>query len=349
MKKLKFFLPLALALSILAGCSNSAEKGETSASESTAPVSAATEETSDALTQEADTEQPENTEALEEVTIDYVKEVENMMAEDEPFGSTYTLPEIDYGELTKVTYYSTTAERDTRVNILLPAGYSENEKYPVLYALHGYWGNEDSLLSGDGSLKIQQIIGNLVAEGEAEKMIVVFPYIYTSKDKAVLTGMDLENSLNYDNFINDLVTDLMPFIEENYAVATGRENTAVTGFSMGGRESLFIGFTRSDLFGYVGSVCPAPGLTPGADLNAHPGQLQESELVIKEGEKAPYLVMISAALNDGVVGNSPETYHNILIENGVEHIWHVVTKGDHGGNSIRPHIYNFAKAIFKAN
>ena len=58
------------------------------------------------------------------------------------------------------------------------------------------------------------------------------------------TGMDLANCFAYDNFINDLTTDLMPFIEGSFSVAKGRENTAITGFSMGGRESLFIGSGR---------------------------------------------------------------------------------------------------------
>ena len=96
-------------------------------------------------------------------------------------------------------------------------------------------------------------------------MIVVFPYIYTSKTKEACDGLNLENSLNYDNFIHDLTNDLMPYIEKNFSVKTGRENTAITGFSMGARESLFIGLTRSDLFGYVGAACPAPegGVTIG--------------------------------------------------------------------------------------
>ncbi len=30
------------------------------------------------------------------------------------------------------------------------------------------------------------------------------------------------------------------------------------------------------------------------------------------------------------------------------HIWHYVTDGDHGGKTIRPHMYNFVRNIFKA-
>ena len=114
-------------------------------------------------------------------------------------------------------------------------------------------------------------------------MIVVFPYLYTSKTQETCSGLDPENCRNYDNFINDLTTDLMPYIESTFSVKTGRENTAITGFSMGGREALFIGITHADLFYYIGAACPAPGLTPTTDSNmAHPGQLKESELIIEE-------------------------------------------------------------------
>ncbi len=281
---------------------------------------------------------------------EYMQAVRKLVTEKEVNGITDERAGVDYGDLRKYTYYSTTAQRNTNVNVLLPAGYSEEEEYPVLYVLHGYWGNEDALLdAGDASLRIKQIMGNLTAQGEAEKMIVVFPYIYCSKDQQYCTGLDLPNMLNYDNFINDLTTDLMPYIEENFAAETGRENTAITGFSMGGREALFIGLTRTDLFGYVGAACPAPGLTPGDDPNFHPGQLKEDELTFDKEKGEPNLIMVSAAVSDGVVGNAPQNYHSILTENGVDHVWHTVSDGDHGGKTIRPHIYNFVRSIFKTS
>ena len=50
---------------------------------------------------------------------------------------------VEYAEFQKYTYYSTTAERDTNVNVLLPVGYTEEKEYPVLYILHGFWDNEE--------------------------------------------------------------------------------------------------------------------------------------------------------------------------------------------------------------
>ena len=273
----------------------------------------------------------------------YMEQVKNMMTEYAPAGITEEKTGVSYGTLKKYQYYSTTRERNVNVNVLLPADYNENETYPVLYALHGYWETEDSLAAMSGA---RTMLGNLNANGEAKKMIVVFPYIYTSKTKEACDGLNLENSLNYDNFINDLTNDLMPYIEKNFSVKTGRENTAITGFSMGARESLFIGLTRSDLFGYVGAACPAPGLTPGTDLSMHPGQLQEKQL--KPAYQMPNLIMITGGGKDGTVGSQPSVYHNILSANGIEHLWHSVSDGGHDSSSVQPHFYNYLRGIFQS-
>ena len=127
----------------------------------------------------------------------------------------------------------------------------------------------------------------------------------------------------------------MPYMEQHYSIKTGRENTAITGFSMGGRESLYIGLTRPDLFGYIGAMCPAPGVPLSGDR-------------FRFTDNEPYLFLISAGSNDTLIYSTPEGYHNSLTKNNTTHIWHYVNGGDHGGKTIRPHVYNFIRYIFKA-
>ncbi len=272
---------------------------------------------------------------------DYVKTVQSRISEFDASGATDEKTGVNYGTFEKVSFKSDVCGGRTKsMNVLLPANYDKNKKYPVLYALHGYWGNEDSLLdAGDSTIKFRQVLGNAIASGEAEEMIVVFPNIYASATQDNCDGLNDKNNKAYDNFINELTKEVMPYIEKNYSVKTGRENTAITGFSMGGRESLYIGFSRPDVFGYVGAVCPAPGLT--TDL------IKEADL--KFGDIQPQLVMISAGTNDEVVYSTPEGYHNTLNKNGVPHVWHTVTDGGHWGSTIRPHIYNYVRNIFKNN
>lgn len=255
------------------------------------------------------------------------------------------MPNNRYGELIHTSYYSKTCEKNRNVNILLPAGYTTEKKYPVLYVLHGIFGDEYSMV-GDENGGIPITIGNLIAEGIAKEMIVVFPFMYASKTKDQCTAIDIENVLAYDNFVNDLVNDLMPFMEANYSVATGKDNTAVTGFSMGGREALAIGIQKPDLFAYVGSIAAAPGLVYAKDwAMEHPGQFDEKQLQFTQ--EVPKLVMVCCGDSDKTVGTFPKSYHEIFVKNGTEHIWWEVPGSDHGDPAISSGIYNFAKEIFK--
>lgn len=290
------------------------------------------------------TQKPSGSPTMAEVSEAYMSNIEISL--DCPASVYEKRDDVTYGTVVRKTYYSTTTGLSRGVNIILPANYSESKEYPVLYLLHGIGGNESTLLY-DSNCKITQIIGNLMSDGNAEEMIVVLPNIFATSVIGKTAGFDEESVEAYDNFINDLTNDLMPYIDENYSILTGRENQAIAGFSMGGREALYIGFTRPDLFGYVLGIAPAPGLTPGKDWAMdHPGQLQEEELMIEDSNYIPYVIMICCGTDDGMVGSFPESYHNILTNNDVNHIWYEVPGADHDAQAIRSGIYNFCSTIF---
>ncbi len=254
----------------------------------------------------------------------------------------YTTSKGNNGKMEHKAYYSTTCNRDKGVNILLPKGYSADKEYPVLYLLHGIWGDEYSMVN-DGYISI---IGNMIAEGLAKEMIVVFPSMYSSATQEKCTAIDAPNSKAYDNFLNDLTVDLMPWMEKNYSIKTGRDNTAVVGFSMGGREALAIGLAHPDKFGYVGGIAPAPGLVPGRDwAMEHYGQFKESE--VKYDDYTPFLTMICCGTKDGTVGSFPKSYHELYTKNNVDHIWYEITGSDHGDPAIPSGLYNFLRYAFK--
>ncbi len=244
----------------------------------------------------------------------------------------------DIGKLEPVEYSSNTTGSVRKANILLPPGYTEEKEYPVLYLLHGIGGNHTEWMGGNPGA----IIGNLIAEGEAKEMIIVMPNVRARKNDAANPAdiYTTEHFKAFDNFINELKNDLMPYIEANYSVAKGRENTAIAGLSMGGRESLYIGLTMPDVFGYVGAFCPAPGVLP-YDVEA--GLFTTDNFKLPEGYES--LIMIVAGSNDTVVGKWPETYHQTLTNNGTEHIYYV-TGGGHDFTVWKHGLYNFAKRIF---
>ena len=46
-------------------------------------------------------------------------------------------------EVEKIEYYSTTTGKKRKANIILPADYTTEKRYPVLYLLHGISGDEN--------------------------------------------------------------------------------------------------------------------------------------------------------------------------------------------------------------
>ena len=284
-------------------------------------------------------------EASEEVTAEQEIVLNDEIEERCPTTLTVTRSDVEYGEYTHGTYYSETCGMERGYSILLPAGYSEDKQYPVLYLLHGIFGDEYSF-SGDAGNKIKEIVGNMAADGLIEETIIVCPNMFAAWDPDQKPGFDAESCLPYDNFINDLTNDLMPYIENNYSVLTGRENTYLAGFSMGGRETIYITLKRPELFGYVCAISAAPGVVATTDkFMTHTGQMEESEMHIEEGATEPNVFIICCGTSDSVVGDYPKSYHEIMEANGCDHIWYEITGADHDNNAIRSGLYNLFKQI----
>lgn len=254
---------------------------------------------------------------------------------------------VSYGRLEHISYYSATTGCERPANVLFPANYRDGEKYPVIFFLHGIFGDEYSMIN-DPNNKLDAIIGNMVNEGLVKDSFVIFPHMYATGDPNLKPGFTSEQVVPYDNFINDLVNDLIPYVEKTYPVLSGRDNRGIIGFSMGGRESLFIGVTRSDLFSYIGGIAPAPGLAPAKDwAMSHLGQLSREDLRIHHTEAIPKLLLICCGTVDKVVSGFPNEYHQIMTKNGCEHTWYEVPNADHDSNAIRSGFYNFLLRAFK--
>jgi enterochelin esterase-like enzyme len=62
------------------------------------------------------------------------------------------------------------------------------------------------------------------------------------------TAPRAEQAKNTSLFEEHLLKDVIPTVESKYRVAAGRQNRAIAGLSMGGGQSLTIGFNHLDLF-----------------------------------------------------------------------------------------------------
>ena len=261
----------------------------------------------------------------------------------------------DQGKTEHFTYMSKKAGHNKGANVWLPPGYDSSKKYNVLYMNHGVMGNEDSMLSG---FSVREMASNMISSGEAEPFIIIFPQMYTDPTtEQPGFGFNMDVMDHYDDFVFDLTDSLMPYVQEHWSVYTGRDHTAVAGFSMGGRESLYLGLMHPELFGYVCASSPAPGIVPASDsfIPNHLGsynlertaRLKPADLKFPEGQ-LPYLLMIAGGTSDNVVGTFPKEYHQIFDQNGVPNIWTEVPGGGHDGGVGTPLFYNFFRNMFKA-
>lgn len=249
---------------------------------------------------------------------------------------------ITYGDMTEVEYDSKTTGKTRKCHVYTPPGYDPNVTYPVLYLLHGIGGIHDEWLGGSPN----EILSNLIASGEAPPMIVVIPNVRAMENDGYPREMlGAENIAAFDNFINDLRDDLMPFINATYPVSQKREECAIAGLSMGGRESLFIGFSMPDTFGYIGAFSPAPGLMSFPSLG-YPGQLTVEEMTLPNEHKGNTFILIVSGNQDGVVNDVPNDYHKALEDNGIRHTFYKID-GGHDFTVWKNGLYYFAKCVFK--
>ena len=287
---LSLLLPAAL---LITSCSGAAPSSDTGSAETSAAISA-TEEAAGSKSAEAEIETPDSgnsditalvsdqavttsespeTSAAGSTSAD--TENADALSDQQNLPDPYTMesydtvPEefqewhddIDYGTVeADVEYYSNTAGDYKYCNVLLPAGYDESQEYPVLYMFHGFGGRYDSHVH-EGSI-LQTLYGKMLHDGLAVPMIIVGADMYTGPLSEKDGMSDEEMRPYYDKGIDDLVQDLMPFIESRYSVKKGRQYTAVTGVSQGGTDALAAGFKWQAKIGYIGSFAPCTGVIP---------------------------------------------------------------------------------------
>ena len=138
----------------------------------------------------------------------------------------------------------------------------------------------------------------------------------------------------------------MPYMKENYSIAEGRENTAIAGFSMGGRESLNIGLNMPETFGYIAAFSPGYGVFAyEANGVAEKGLFTEETFRLPDEYKNNTLLMLNNGKSEGGENALGGTYHKVLTKNGIPHMFYV-TDGGHEMKVWKHGLYNFATRIF---
>ena len=171
----------------------------------------------------------------------------------------HSLKDVPHGTVT-YEYYPSAEGTTGSLVVYTPPDYEKNvtKSYPVFYLIGGTTDTEETWFKVG---RANFILDNLISEGKARPMIIVMPYgnvegtIATQKglpkpaDPADREGTEAVQRAK--NFYNDLVNNIIPYIEKNYRVISNGDNRAIGGFSRGGGETLRSGFGNMNKFSWI--------------------------------------------------------------------------------------------------
>ncbi len=162
-------------------------------------------------------------------------------------GGFYALKDVPHGDIRIKKYFSKASNSWREMYVYTPPGYDKsNEKYPVLYLLHG--GGEDQRgWATQGRTDL--ILDNLIAEQKAKPMVIVMLDGNFYGNGGGIAGF---GEAQLRAFENELKNGAIPFVESNFKVETDAKNRALAGLSMGGLQTLYAGIRNTNLFSYLG-------------------------------------------------------------------------------------------------
>lgn len=151
-------------------------------------------------------------------------------------------------EESEVQVWSRSMDKNVPVCVVTPDGYSESERYPVIYMLHGHSDNYRSWAK-------EGVVGRLADE---HRVMVVMPdgaYDSWYFDSPVV------KEYRYETFVSE---ELVHYVDSSYSTIRHRQARAITGLSMGGHGAFYVAMKHQDVFGNMGS------LSGGLDIRPFP-------------------------------------------------------------------------------
>lgn len=139
---------------------------------------------------------------------------------------------------------------DRDVFVFLPPTYAKEKsrRYPVVYALHGYFIGAEQWTH---EIHVPQTIEGAFAQG-AKEMIVVLP-----DSKTLHNGSMYSSSVTTGDFEQFVAHDVVAYVDAHYRTLPNRSSRGLVGHSMGGYGATRIGMKHADVFGslYIMSPC----------------------------------------------------------------------------------------------
>jgi putative tributyrin esterase len=142
-------------------------------------------------------------------------------------------------------FFSPAVGRTMKFDIVLPPDYrGSDDRYPVLYLLHGYMQNYTIWGRNLGAAFYARNLGDL---------IVVLP----DGGNSWFVNYAVSDDGQLNNWEDYLIADLIQYVDGNYRTVARREGRAIAGLSMGGYAAFTLALRHPDLFVSMGSTSGA--------------------------------------------------------------------------------------------
>ena len=248
----------------------------------------------------------------------------------------YAVKDVLHGEIAIKRYFSPVFNAWRQFYIYKPAGYDVNtdQKYPVLYILHG-GGEDERGWATQG--KTDLILDNLIAANKAKPMLIVMP-------DGNVTGQQGfgENTLRM--FERELKQCIIPFVEKNYRAETAPGNRALAGLSMGGLQTLYAGINNTELFPYLGVFSSGWIMPAQTDLANKQYDIMKTNLDKINGNLKQLWIAMGG--KEDIAYNNCQTMMSKFDELKVKYTYNEYP-GGHTWPVWRNNLFNFAQLLFK--
>ena len=157
-----------------------------------------------------------------------------------------------------MTFFSSADESNQPYAIYLPEDFDETRKYPLVVFLHGALSNHRLGLRrafGEGNKQGPDFGRPGFTPAETDLEVTRFYPELKSVDYIVAAPF-ARGTAGYQGIPEQDVYDMLADIKRKFSIDEDR--TYLTGLSMGGGGTLWIGLSRPDIWAAIAPVCPAP-------------------------------------------------------------------------------------------
>ncbi len=247
----------------------------------------------------------------------------------------YDARKVPHGAVTRHVYHSAVTQGERDLYVYTPPDFDRTKTYPVLYLVGGS-GELPSNWIYDGRANF--IMDNLLADKKAVPMVIVIP-----NNQVVHRNHPRHVDLTFKIFEDELRQSVIPLVEKEYPVRRDPKGRALSGLSMGGRHTMFVGFNSLDLFASFG-VLSAGDVDAEKTLSAF---LNDPDI----NRKVDYLFVGQGTTEAaGRMGERCVALHNALTKHNVQHEYFVGGDSAHDWSTWRHLLYyRFLPNLWRQN